>query len=157
MKKHVFLVTKTYFGCRFWDESLGPELCISQRFRRMILVNKTCIFGLSWGPPDTKTELWCESGDDFKGRVVTILKVTLLNPQDGSKSVNSRSRWSQLPPVLAPDSTHHTHPSTHTLKRFVYLKPPTRLKSSLSTISPGLAEITTRTSQPTIKQQATSR
>ena len=34
------------------------------------------------------------------------------------------SKMASSPPILVPDSTDHTHPVAHTLKRFVHAKPP---------------------------------
>jgi len=37
-------------------------------------------------------------------------------PQDDPKTAPWRLKMAPSPPVLVPDSTHHTHPSTHTKK-----------------------------------------
>ena len=48
MEKH-FFGTKMYFGVLFLDESLGPEPCILQRFRRIFFIKK-CTFWTIVGP-----------------------------------------------------------------------------------------------------------
>ena len=100
----------------FWMKGLGLKPCILQRFRRIFSCEKNALSGPSVAPPDTKAELWCESGDDFRGFV--------FEPQKCPRQLKVPVKMASSPPVPVPDSTHHTHPFAHTLKRFVNLKPP---------------------------------
>ena len=104
MEKHVF--SKKWV--RFWGGASGPQTLYFTTFSNDFPCQKNAFVGPSWAPPDTKTELWCESGDDFRGYAFEPSRWVKI----GQKSV----KMGQESLVMAPDSTHHTHLCTHSLK-----------------------------------------
>ena len=71
----------------------------------ILLVNKSALFGPSWTPLDTKTELWLKSGDDFGGYA--------FEPSRWVNIGQDVVKMAQESPVMAPDNTHHTHTYAH--------------------------------------------
>ena len=99
-KQNVFLGS-------FWGGSLVASNPVFYNVFEGFVVSKNAIFGPSWTPPDTKTELWCEIGNDFRGFA--------FEPQKCPRQPKVPVKMDSSPPVMVPDNTHiHTHAHTHT-------------------------------------------
>ena len=115
MEKHIFLQKHIVFGFVFGGNPGGLKPCILQCFRMMFRAKKIYFGGPLW-PLRTRKRSSGASGNDFRGVV--------FEPQENPKHPKDGLKMGLVDPVLAPDSTHHTHPFAHTLKRFVNPKFP---------------------------------
>ena len=114
--KHICLV-------RFLNDEGYPETLYCTKLFKYFRDHKKCTLGAHFGsilnPPEPKTMYVTCFFYDFTRFA--------FEPQKWRKQLSGQSRWSKLgqeSPVLVPDSTDHTHPVAHTLKRFVHAKPP---------------------------------
>ena len=106
---------KTIVGVVVRMESLALKSCILQRVFEGFGVSKKMYLLDPLGTFQTRKR---SSGV----RMLTILEDSLLKPQKCPRQPNLSLKMAPSPPVSVPDSTHHTHPCTHTCF-FVNLKP----------------------------------
>ena len=123
MQKRVFLKNETYFVGSFFGGvwSLKPYICI--RFLIYFKSQKKTTFGARFGsfldPVEPKILYFI--------LFLKILQGFAFEPQKRENCSPTRQDWVKMAsesPVMVPYSTDHTHPVAHTLKRFVYVKPP---------------------------------
>ena len=122
-RKHLFSQkTKRICLVRFFDEAGYPETPYFTSFVLDFRNQQMHFWGPFWlhlGPSRAQNPVFYKVFEDFTRFAFEL--------QKWRKQLWRQSRWVKMAPespVMVPDSTDHTHPVAHTLKRFVNPKPP---------------------------------